>query len=125
MSLPDAEPVVSTITQIFKTLDEYSENLTRAVGNATDRGFCQKILDEAGKDAERKDILKPVKYATGGRKSAAGTGLGANEGFIINHYAGKVQYTTIGWLDKNNDRLLAECEALIGESKDPLVHSLA
>jgi len=122
LPLPDAQPVFNAIAQIFKTLDEYSQNLTRGVGNATDKGFCQKVVDEANKDAARRDVLRPLKMTGGGRRSVAGPCL--NEGFIIKHYAGQVQYNTESWLDKNNDRLLAECEALICESTNTLVKSL-
>jgi len=122
LALPDAQPVFNTINQVFKTLDEYSQNLSRGVGNATDKSFCQKVVDESTKDVSRRDVLKQIKMTGGGRRSTAGPML--NEGFIIKHYAGQVQYNTEGWLDKNNDRLLAECETLICESSDPLVKSL-
>ncbi|CAE7725069.1 Myo7a [Symbiodinium necroappetens] len=48
----------------------------------------------------------------------------ASQGFLVKHYAGWVEYTTKGWLDKNNDRLLPECEELICDSTFPFVASL-
>lgn len=124
LSLPDATPVFTTIGQVFKTLDEYSQNLSRGVGNANDKNFCQKVVDEAAKDSERKLVLRQLKMSGAHRRSAGGTVAGLNDGFIIKHYAGLVEYNTSGWLDKNNDRLLAECELLICDSSDPLVKSL-
>jgi len=123
LPLPDAQPVFQAIGQTFKTLDEYSQNLTRGVGNATDKTFCKKVLEEAAKDPLRKEVLKQIKM-TGNAARRSTNGPGLDEGFIIKHYAGSVQYNTEGWLDKNNDRLLAECEELICESSDPLVQSL-
>lgn len=123
LPLPDATPVFNTISQIFKTLDVYSQNLSKGVGNANDKNFNQKVVDEASKDPERKVVLKQLKMSGGNRRSVACVSL--NDGFIIQHYAGPVEYNTSGWLDKNNDRLLAECEALICDSTDPLVKSLA
>jgi len=122
LALPNAQPVCNAISQVFKTLDEYSQNLSRGVGNASDKSFCQKVVDESLKDPVRKDVLKQLKMTGGGRKSCAGPML--NDGFIIRHYAGHVLYNTEGWLDKNNDRLLVECETLICESTNPLVKSL-
>uniref|UniRef100_A0A7S2QBP6 Myosin motor domain-containing protein n=1 Tax=Zooxanthella nutricula TaxID=1333877 RepID=A0A7S2QBP6_9DINO len=122
LPLPNAEPVFATIGQVFKTLDEYSQNLMKCVGNPTDKSFCQKVVDESTRDAARKEVLKPLKMTGGGRRSTAGPAM--NEGFIIRHYAGQVEYNTKGWLDKNNDRLLPECEELICESENALVRSL-
>lgn len=125
LALPDATPVFNAIGQVFRTLDEYSQNLSKGVGNATDKNFCQKVVDEAVKDAERKNVLRQLKMTGGTRRSMSGAGPSINEGFIIKHYAGQVEYNTKGWLDKNNDRLLVECEELISESTDPLVRSLS
>merc|ERR1719210_318262 len=56
LTLPDSQPVVNCISQVFRTLDEYSQNLAKNVGNSTDERFCHKIVDEAMRDPQRKDI---------------------------------------------------------------------
>jgi len=122
INLPDSTPVVNCIGSVFKLLDEYSQQMAKSVGNANDERFCQKTVEEATKDPARKDILKQIKMSGGKRQSATGQCL--NAGFVIRHYAGQVEYNTKGWLDKNNDRLLPECEALICDSEQPFVQSL-
>jgi myosin heavy subunit len=47
-----------------------------------------------------------------------------NEGFILHHYAGKVEYTTAGWLDKNKDPLNDNVTRLLAKSSDPFIASL-
>eukprot|EP00434_Breviolum_minutum_P034600 symbB.v1.2.030630.t1/scaffold3475.1/size55991/2 len=92
--------------------------------------FCQKTVEESQKDPERKEVLRPLKMSNK-RGSKAGTSLAMNEGFIVKHYAGFVEYNTKGWLDKtlllksfkNNDRL-GECEELICESSFELVKKM-
>ncbi|CAJ1328020.1 unnamed protein product [Effrenium voratum] len=74
-------------------------------------------------DSLRKEVLRPLKMSNK-RGSKAGTGLALNEGFVVKHYAGPVEYNTKGWLDKNNDRLLVECEELICDSSFDFVKSL-
>jgi myosin heavy subunit len=44
---------------------------------------------------------------------------------VIKHYAGLVQYNSSGWMDKNNDRLLPECEELVSTSECAFVQGLA
>ncbi|KAJ3371657.1 hypothetical protein GGF31_002636 [Allomyces arbusculus] len=46
------------------------------------------------------------------------------EGFIIHHYAGKVEYKTSGWLDKNKDPLNENVTRLIANSSDKYLASL-
>lgn len=39
-----------------------------------------------------------------------------NQSFILSHYAGKVEYTTAGWLDKNKDPLNENVTRLLANS---------
>jgi len=122
LNLPDSQPVVDCISHVFRSLDDFSSRLAKGFDNVVDEKFCEKTLEEAFKDPQRKDILGRLKMQ-GGRRNSAAPAL--NDGFTIKHYAGIVEYTTKGWLDKNNDRLLMECEELICTSTCPLVQSLA
>jgi len=121
LNLPDSTPVVTAIACTFKTLDEYSQQLAKGFEKTSDENFCQKTVDEAQKDSLRKEVLKPLKMSN---KRGSTAGLAMNEGFIIKHYAGPVEYNTKGWLDKNNDRLLVECEELICSSEFNFVKTL-
>ncbi|CAI2177136.1 8169_t:CDS:10 [Funneliformis geosporum] len=46
------------------------------------------------------------------------------QGFILNHYAAKVEYTTSGWLDKNKDPLNENVTKLLAHSSQPYIASL-
>jgi len=120
--LPDSQPVVDCIGQVFRTLDDFSSRVAKGFENVVDEKFCEKTLEDAVKDPQRREVLMRLRPQKQKRSS---TGPAPNEGFIIKHYAGPVEYATKGWLDKNNDRLLAECEMLISESLCPLVKSLS
>jgi len=121
VALPDSEPVVTSIAQVFWNLDDFSTRMVKGFDGATDEKFCEKIVDEATKGAKPSKVLKRLKGQNSRRISHAPA---PNEGFVIQHYAGEVSYTTRGWIDKNNDRLLAECESLICCSTNPLVKDL-
>jgi len=121
LELPDATPVFNTIAQVFTTLDEFSQQQAKGLATGTDDRFCTATVDKASKDPMQKEVLSKIKQNF--KRQAAG-GLGEKDGFIIKHYAGPVEYNSKGWLDKNNDRLLQECENLIGGSKLQFVKSL-
>ncbi|CAJ1449598.1 unnamed protein product [Effrenium voratum] len=119
LQLPDAAPVVSAISHTFRILDEYSQQLAKGFEKTSDESFCQRTVDEAQKDPQRRELLRQLRMSKRRNDQP-----GLNEGFVIKHYAGCVEYNTKGWLDKNNDRLLPECEELIGDSTVALVASL-
>eukprot|EP00929_Paragymnodinium_shiwhaense_P105643 TRINITY_DN7068_c0_g4_i1.p1 TRINITY_DN7068_c0_g4~~TRINITY_DN7068_c0_g4_i1.p1 ORF type:complete len:1542 (+),score=475.62 TRINITY_DN7068_c0_g4_i1:137-4762(+) len=123
--VPDSQPVVKCIAQIFTSLDDFSGRLAKGLEkDATDERFCTAVVEDATKDPERRDLLKKPLVTSKNRRVTSG-GLGANESFTIRHYAGVVEYATAGWLDKNNDRLLQECEDLVVDSSNAVVSSLA
>ena len=47
-----------------------------------------------------------------------------NMGFILNHYAGKVEYSTTNWLDKNKDPLNENITRLLAQSTEKFVAEL-
>jgi myosin heavy subunit len=51
--------------------------------------------------------------------------VGLNDGFIVRHYAGEVEYRTLGWIQKNNDALVPQIEGLFASSQKKLVRTLA
>merc|ERR1719210_3252467 len=69
LNLPDSQPVVNCISQVFRTLDEYSQQLAKGFETASDEKFCQKTVDEAAKDMQRKEVLKRLQMS-GKRRSS-------------------------------------------------------
>ncbi|KAJ3104333.1 hypothetical protein HK100_004074 [Physocladia obscura] len=47
-----------------------------------------------------------------------------NSAFVLHHYAGKVEYDTTGWLDKNKDPLNENSTRLLATSSDKFIASL-
>ncbi|KAI0319703.1 nonmuscle myosin heavy chain b [Amylostereum chailletii] len=47
-----------------------------------------------------------------------------NQGFLVNHYAGKVEYNTYGWLEKNKDPLNDNLSRVLASSSERYVSSL-
>merc|ERR1719210_703657 len=70
LNLPDSQPVVNTISQVFGVLDDYSQQLAKGFDTASDEKFCQKAVEEATKDLQRKEILKKLKMQNTRRSSA-------------------------------------------------------
>mmetsp|Transcript_101254 Transcript_101254/g.179895 ORF Transcript_101254/g.179895 Transcript_101254/m.179895 type:complete len:1387 (+) Transcript_101254:70-4230(+) len=126
MELPDSKPVVSGIQSIMTVLDEHSlraiKNLCRiGPGDDKDMKFCENVHRELIKDPRQEGPIMALKL----KGSRSGNGPGLHDGFQIRHYAGCVPYSTKGWIDKNNDSLVPEIEALLGDGTKSLVRDMA
>lgn len=121
--LPDSQPVVSGIEAVLRILDDHSLKAVKALSNENpDQKFCAQVYTE--------QVQKQV--STGGpimalklKASRSGQSMGIHDGFQVRHYAGEVAYATRGWIDKNNDALVPEVEALLASSEKQLVKELA
>jgi myosin protein heavy chain len=83
---------------------------------ATDRTFTNKLhgLWASGEEAEEyrhpgKDKYEPSRF---------------EQGFIIQHYAAKVDYRTEGWLEKNKDPLNDNITRVLAASSEPYIATL-
>eukprot|EP00442_Polarella_glacialis_P058713 CAMPEP_0115125062 /NCGR_PEP_ID=MMETSP0227-20121206/48773_1 /TAXON_ID=89957 /ORGANISM="Polarella glacialis, Strain CCMP 1383" /LENGTH=1400 /DNA_ID=CAMNT_0002528271 /DNA_START=21 /DNA_END=4223 /DNA_ORIENTATION=- len=126
MDLPDAFPVVNGIQSIMSKLDEHSlrsvKNLVRCgPGEDKDSKFCEQVHREFIKDPKANGPIMALKL----KGSRSGNGPGLHDGFQIRHYAGQVSYSTKGWIDKNNDSLVPEIEALLADGTKQLVVDMA
>lgn len=82
---------------------------------ATDTTFTAKLHalwagDQAGQDEHPgRDKYEPSRFA---------------QGFLVHHYAGKVEYSTDGWLEKNKDPLNDNLTRVLASSSDRHVKAL-
>lgn len=102
----DLQPTIDLIEKanpigILACLDEDC-----VVPRTTDKSFCDKICN----------LWK------GKSEKFEGTRFG--DGFVINHYAGKVEYGTEGWLVKNKDPLNENITRLLARSSISFVSDL-
>eukprot|EP00931_Biecheleriopsis_adriatica_P052437 TRINITY_DN304_c0_g4_i3.p1 TRINITY_DN304_c0_g4~~TRINITY_DN304_c0_g4_i3.p1 ORF type:complete len:1396 (+),score=270.35 TRINITY_DN304_c0_g4_i3:95-4282(+) len=126
MDLPDSAPVVFGIKSIMSKLDDHSvragKNLVRTgPGEDKDTKFCEQVHRELIKDPKQSGPIMALRLKA--NRSVSGPGL--NDGFQICHYAGCVSYSTKGWIDKNNDYLVPEIEALLADGKKDMVKEMA
>ncbi|KAL6121499.1 myosin [Nucleospora cyclopteri] len=95
----DLEPCIKTIESsnpigILSYLDEEC-----VMPGATDRSIIGKILSIKTADGKN-SVIKPVKTNP--------------QNFILKHYAGDVEYTTVDWIKKNQNVSSKEIDNLIG-----------
>ena len=102
----DLQPTIDLIELpnpigIFSCLDEDS-----VMPKATDRSFTEKM------------------HSLWERKTPKYRPSRLSQGFILTHYAAEVEYSTIGWLDKNKDPLNDNITRLLASSSDRHVATL-
>ena len=82
------------------------------------------LLDDEGKMLRGTDetyVAKCTKAHPGSKRFAAKNKFAGNVEFTINHYAGEVSYSAVGFLQKNKDKLLDNLEAFMATSGNDLV----
>ena len=102
----DLQPTIELIEVpnpigIFSCLDEDS-----VMPKATDKSFTEKLH---GLWDRKTPKYKPSRLA---------------QGFILTHYAAEVEYSTVGWLEKNKDPLNESITRLLASSEDKHIATL-
>ena len=102
----DLQPTIDLIELpnpigIFSCLDEDS-----VMPKATDKSFTEKM------------------HSLWERKTPKYRPSRLSQGFILTHYAAEVEYSTVGWLDKNKDPLNDNITRLLASSSDKHVATL-
>ncbi|KAL9136433.1 MAG: hypothetical protein Q9175_002369, partial [Cornicularia normoerica] len=102
----DLQPTIDLIELpnpigIFSCLDEDS-----VMPKATDKSFTEKMHSLWERKTPK---YRPSRLA---------------QGFILTHYAAEVEYSTVGWLDKNKDPLNDNITKLLASSNDKQIATL-
>lgn len=103
----DLQPTIDLLERnnpvgVFACLDEDC-----IVPKANDRSFTDKLIQLCKNKTDR---LEPLRFGSG---------------FAIQHYAGRVEYNTEGWLDKNKDPVNDSLLKILSTSTDKLVSELS
>ncbi|KEI42255.1 uncharacterized protein L969DRAFT_97785 [Mixia osmundae IAM 14324] len=81
-------------------------------------------LDEEAIMPGGSDKTFTEKLGVAARASSKFSGSRFADKFSVQHYAGKVEYTTSGWLEKNKDPINDNVTALLSQAADVFVRSL-
>lgn len=126
----DLQPTIDLIESstmpnvgILSTLDEEC-----IMPKATDATFTEK-LHQAYKRGNRNSVnhlTSPIPGEEGAAATPASKYAPSRfaMGFTVTHYAGKVEYRTAGWLDKNKDPLNTNITSVLANSSDKYIASL-
>jgi myosin-5 len=108
IKFPENQDVLDLIDHRTSGIMSILDDMCRAPG-ATDSAFVSQVY----KLCDGKDRFEVSRQNTSSLQ------------FSIHHYAGPVEYTTIGFVEKNRDDLPRETAELLMKSKNPFVHKLA
>lgn len=103
----DLQPTIDLLERynpvgVFACLDEDC-----IVPKANDRSFTDKLCQLSKNKTDRLEALR------------------FGNGFAISHYAGRVEYNTDGWLDKNKDPINDSLFKILSTSSDSLIAELS
>lgn len=141
IEIPRTQPVLDLIFDLFSLLDDDSR-LKSQGQDITDMTFWQKINNKYGKSVHScaygssyspSRVLgssgwgegggsKLIKFPLNGLKKLSQSDMSAV--FLIKHYAGSVEYTLNGWLEKNHDKIIPELEEILENSSNEILNSI-
>lgn len=99
---PDNKKSIEVIHSLFKILDDQCR-----IPNPTDKRLHQMLL---------KELPASGRFSSTGAQQVAGR-------FTITHFAGPVQYSTDGFIEKNTDEMPQDALQLIERSQNPVLTS--
>ncbi|XP_075445447.1 unconventional myosin-Ic isoform X3 [Ascaphus truei] len=105
--------ICDLVEEKFKGIISILDEECLRPGEATDMTFLEKLEDTVKKHPHF------VTHKLGDQKTRKS--LGRDE-FRLLHYAGEVNYSVIGFLDKNNDLLFRNLKEVMCDSGNPIVH---
>ena len=118
--LPDCSETLTVIKGALEVLDDHCIKLSR--GMATDEEkYCMQVQRQFAGSRLLIPKFEKAKRTEGGKVAPRGK---TSEAFIIKHYAGEVQYSVNGWLEKNNERMSPEMECLLRDASGQWVSKL-
>ncbi|XP_063812150.1 unconventional myosin-Ic isoform X1 [Pseudophryne corroboree] len=105
--------ICDLVEEKFKGIISILDEECLRPGEATDMTFLEKLEDTV------KNHPHFVTHKLGDQKTRKS--LGRDE-FRLQHFAGEVNYSVIGFLDKNNDLLFRNLKEVMCDSGNPIVH---
>ncbi|KAF7456827.1 myosin heavy chain [Cryptosporidium felis] len=141
IEVPKSQPVLDLIFDLFSLLDDNSR-LKSQGQDISDLTYWQKINNKYGKSTHSFNGVamasSPSKAGTSSLKTDNSTKLitfplnglkklphsQSLSSFSIKHYAGSVEYTLNGWLDKNHDKIIPELEEILENSENEILNNI-
>ncbi|KAJ1611954.1 myosin heavy chain [Cryptosporidium canis] len=139
IEIPKTQPVLDLIFDLFSLLDDDSR-LKSQGQDITDVTYWQKINNKYGKSMHGpvhgssssptralgstvgEGAHKLIKFPLNGLKKLNQADMATV--FSIRHYAGSVEYTLNGWLEKNHDKIIPELEEILENSSNEILTSI-
>ncbi|TRY49764.1 Myosin motor domain containing protein [Cryptosporidium tyzzeri] len=139
IEIPKTQPVLNLIFDLFSLLDDDSR-LKSQGQDISDFTYWQKINNKYGKSVHGGNSTygytyspnrmlnsnggdcpsKLIKFPLNGLKKLNQSDTPTV--FSIKHYAGSVEYTLNGWLEKNHDKIIPELEEILENSSNEILN---
>lgn len=103
----DRSEVLGYVCKILNTLDDAGRQRWKGMGRIDDVSFCQEVV-QLGVEMQQKFDQSARVQRQRRRASTAG--------FCVTHFAGTVEYSCTGWLDRNDACPLVDIEVLLKDS---------